>query len=72
MSSGCCCGSGLEISPIGNVGLLEIIFQPLDGAVGVGVDGVVDLHLKNQVRAALEVEAEVNALLQRPPADLCR
>ena len=30
----------------------------------VGVDGVVHLHLQDQVRAALEVEPQVDALLQ--------
>ncbi len=37
---------------------LQGVLQPLDRAVGVGIDGVVHLHLKNQVRAALEVKAE--------------
>ena len=49
----------------GNIGLLEAFLQPLDHAIGVGVDGVVDLHLQDQVRSALQIEPEVDAALQR-------
>ena len=54
---------GLRDFAEGDVGLLQSLLQALDGAVGLGVDGVIDLHLENQVRAALKVEAEVNARL---------
>ena len=49
----------------GDVGSLQVVLQTLDRAVGVGIDGVIDLHLKNQVRATLQIESQVNALLQR-------
>ena len=56
----------------GDVGALEGVLQALDRTVAVGVDGVVHLHLQNQVGAALQVEAQVNALLQRSPQALSR
>ena len=49
----------------GDVARLEGFLQPLDRAIGVGIDGVVDLHLKNQVGSALQIEPQMDALLQR-------
>ena len=36
-----------------------------NGAVRIGVHGIVDLHLQDQVRAALQVEAQVNPVCDR-------
>ena len=54
----------------GDVGALEGVLQALDRTVAVGVDGVVHLHLQNQVGAALQVKAQVDALLHRSPQAL--
>ena len=32
--------------------------------IGISINGVIDHHLKNQVSAAFEIKAEVNATLQ--------
>ena len=53
---------GLEISPKATLALLSASFSRSTDAIGIGVDGVVDLHLKNQVGSALQIESEVNAL----------
>src|SRR5262249_50308792 len=48
---------------VGNVAALQVVFQTLNRAISLGVDGVIDLHLKYQVRAALEIKPEVDAAL---------
>ena len=47
---------------IGDLGRLERGFQALHRVVGFEVDGVVDLHLQNQMRTALEIEPQVDAM----------
>ena len=44
--------------------LLQIVLQPLDRLVGVGLEGVLHLHLQNQVAAALQIEAQLDVLLE--------
>ena len=39
--------------------------QRLDCIIRVHIDGIVHLHLQDQVRATLEIESEVNPVLQR-------
>ncbi len=56
-------GSSLRMSPIGDVLFLQRILEPLDGLIGFGVDGVVDLDLKDQVGPAAKVKAEMDVLL---------
>ena len=65
MTSGCLLRIRLGDLAEGDVGGLESVLQPLDRAIGIGIDRVIDLHLQNQVRAALQIEPEVDALLQR-------
>src|SRR5208283_4299309 len=47
------------------IAALKGVLQPLDRAIAVGVDGVVDLHLQNEVGPTLQVKSEVDAALQR-------
>src|SRR5208283_360462 len=49
----------------GDIAALERILEPLDRAVGVGVDGVVNLHLQNKVGSTLQIKSKVDATLQR-------
>jgi hypothetical protein len=50
----------------------HLLLEPLDGVVGVHIDSIVDLHLQNQVGPALEVEAEMDALLNGVEEALAR
>src|SRR5581483_7464220 len=43
----------------------KIFLQALDRIIGVGIDGVVYLHLQDEVGASLEIEAEVDAVGHR-------
>ena len=41
---------------------LHVGLQPLNGVIGFYLNGVVHLHLQDQVGAAFQVQAEVNAV----------
>ena len=41
----------------------QFFLQPIHGTIGVSVNGIVHLHLKDQVCAALQVKAQMNAIL---------
>ena len=43
---------------------LEILFDPCDRIVGLGVDSLFHLYLQDEVNAPLKIEAEVNVLRQ--------
>ena len=45
---------------IRNVLRLHVFLKPLDHSFRVGADSVIDLHLQNQVGAALQVKAEID------------
>ena len=57
---------GLGDDSAGNTVPLQIALQAGDVGVGFSTDGFVDFDLKDEVHAALEVEAEVDAIEQRP------
>src|SRR5262249_46667321 len=44
--------------------LLEFVFQPLNGLIRLGIDGVVDVYLQDQVSATLKVQSEMNVFLK--------
>ena len=48
----------------GDVLLLELVLQPLDGLVGVRLDGILHLNLQHQVAAALQIETQADVLLE--------
>ena len=48
-----------------DIAALKGVLQPLNGAISVGIDGVIHLYLQNQVGATLQIEAEVDPTLQR-------
>ena len=43
----------------------QVFFQPFQRIVRIDINRIVNLHLQNQVRPALEVEAQINALGDR-------
>src|SRR5579859_226355 len=53
---------GLIDVAIRNLVFAEQVLEALDGDIGIGVHRVVHLHLKDQVGAAFQVEAEMDAL----------
>src|SRR5581483_506511 len=53
---------GLIDVAIRNLVFAEQVFETLDGDIRIGVHRVVHLHLKDQVGAAFQVEAEMDAL----------
>src|ERR1039458_1418036 len=46
----------------GNLFLVELLFEDFDRIVGIYVDGVIDLHLEDQVGSAAQVQPKVNAV----------
>ena len=58
------CGSLRVISPdVGDAGLLQLVLQALDDLVGVGLEGVLQLHLQHQLAAAVQIEPEMDVVL---------
>ena len=57
--------SRIELEDVaeGDVLFLQRVLEPLDGLIGFGVDGVVDLNLKDQMGSAAQVKAEMDILL---------
>ena len=53
-------GSGLYTWEIGDVGLLQILLNLRHGVVGLGIHRLRHLHLQDQVRAALQIQAQMN------------
>src|SRR5260370_1201213 len=45
-----------------DVVLLQFFLHPLDGVVGEGLEGVLELHCHNQLRAAAQVQPEVDVI----------
>src|SRR5208282_2164198 len=62
---------------LGDIGVIDLVrpqvfLEARQRVVGIDIDRVVDLHLQNQVRAAIEVEAQMNAVGDRSQYALAR
>src|SRR6185437_2268478 len=65
----------IRLADIGirNLGLCQLVFEQFHRVIGLGVNSIVDHHLEDQVKSALEVQSQMdspqNGLLQRVTAE---
>ncbi len=66
------CRIGLGDVGEGNFALVELLFEHLDGIVGINVDRIIHLHLQDQVGSAPQIQPRLMRLVMAVEQTLAR